>query len=275
MSALTISASHARSVEFMTEGDRPKMDLIRTSTAVLYPKLSTWAIALDTDEVSTKKYSKDYFTLGLLALGIHVALLALSNSFGDSTATLDQKPSRPILIELAQVPEIKLPQPLITPQKIEPLRPRLDIPVASKPAVLPAETISEPTTASNSLAPSAAESTTQAASAVPVSMPTVPAPPVQETITEARGSAGYLNNPPPSYPAVAQRQGWEGKVVLKVRVQANGKPDSVQIQQSSGRQALDEAALNAVKQWTFIPAKRGTTPIDGWAIVPIEFKLGR
>lgn len=108
--------------------------------------------------------------------------------------------------------------------------------------------------------------------------PAPEAPPpakVEEPVTEATGNAAYLNNPPPEYPAFAQRQGWEGKVLLRVHVLASGKPDKVEIKQSSGRKTLDESALTAVRNWTFIPSKRGTTAIDGWATVPIEFKLAK
>jgi len=97
----------------------------------------------------------------------------------------------------------------------------------------------------------------------------------EEPITEATGNAAYLNNPPPDYPAFAQRQGWEGKVLLRVHVLASGKPDKVEIKQSSGRKTLDESALTAVRNWTFIPSKRGNAAIDGWATVPIEFKLAK
>jgi len=45
------------------------------------------------------------------------------------------------------------------------------------------------------------------------------------------------------------------------------------VQKSSGSQPLDDAALLTVKKWLFTPSKRGDTPIDGWATVPIEFKL--
>lgn len=97
----------------------------------------------------------------------------------------------------------------------------------------------------------------------------------EEPVTEATGNAAYLNNPPPDYPAFAQRQGWEGKVLLHVHVLASGKPDKVEIKQSSGRKTLDESALTAVRNWTFIPSKRGNTAIDGWVTVPIEFKLAK
>ena len=102
--------------------------------------------------------------------------------------------------------------------------------------------------------------------------PAPPAPaPVKETPPSA--NAGYLNNPAPEYPSLAHRRGWEGTVLLRVHVLANGKPGEIQVQKSSGRDALDEAALRAVKRWSFVPAKRGEQAIDGWVTVPLDFRL--
>jgi len=62
-------------------------------------------------------------------------------------------------------------------------------------------------------------------------------------------------------------------VLLRVRVLSNGTASSVEVQSSSGSKALDDAAVATVKKWLFSPSKRGDAPIDGWATVPIEFKL--
>ncbi|MGH8475705.1 MAG: energy transducer TonB, partial [Methylococcales bacterium] len=42
---------------------------------------------------------------------------------------------------------------------------------------------------------------------------------------------------------------------------------------SSGHEVLDEAALNAVRRWRFVPAKRAGVAQASWATVPIEFEL--
>ena len=109
----------------------------------------------------------------------------------------------------------------------------------------------------------------------PVSNIAPPAPPapVVEKVTQPRGSAGYKNNPAAEFPDVAIEHNWEGRVVLKVHVLANGTPDSITVQTSSGHEVLDESAVKTVGKWTFEPAKRGNTPIDGWVTVPINFKL--
>lgn len=105
----------------------------------------------------------------------------------------------------------------------------------------------------------------------PPGPPAPPAPKIEEPITEATANAGYLNNPKPEYPPAALRQGWGGTVILRVRVLASGAPESVTVKKSSGKKVLDDAAINAAMKWTFVPSKRGSTPIDGWATVPMTF----
>jgi protein TonB len=85
--------------------------------------------------------------------------------------------------------------------------------------------------------------------------------------------AAYLNNPSPSYPAEAKRRGIQGKVLIEVVVKVDGNPQAVEIARSSGHSSLDEAAINAVKNWHFIPAHKGSKTIQASVIVPIEFKI--
>ncbi|NWB97026.1 TonB family protein [Pseudomonas gingeri] len=95
----------------------------------------------------------------------------------------------------------------------------------------------------------------------------------EQQVVGPYGRAGYLNNPPPAYPPVAARLRQEGVVTLRVHVQANGRPTEIQVFKSSGFDALDQSAVKAVNQWTFMPAKRGEVAIDGWVNVPLAFKL--
>ena len=93
--------------------------------------------------------------------------------------------------------------------------------------------------------------------------------PANATYTDA----DYLRNPAPPYPPLARRMGEEGKVMLRVAVNALGSADSVEIKTSSGSNRLDEAARKTVLNWKFIPAKRGETAVASWVLVPIIFKL--
>lgn len=85
--------------------------------------------------------------------------------------------------------------------------------------------------------------------------------------------AAYLNNPKPPYPRPARRLGLEGTVVLRVLVSPGGKALEVKIQKSSGTGVLDDAAVNAVRNWTFVPAKQGGRAITAAVDVPINFNL--
>lgn len=90
-------------------------------------------------------------------------------------------------------------------------------------------------------------------------------------ITEALPSA--VNNPAPVYPYTARREGWEGLVVLKVLVEADGWPAEVIIEQSSGYTALDNAAFKTVEKWQFTAARRGPVTFSSWITIPIRFNL--
>jgi len=94
-----------------------------------------------------------------------------------------------------------------------------------------------------------------------------------ESFTEANFDATYASNPKPVYPQIAKRRGWEGKVLLKVEVSTQGLSVSVTVHQSSGHVDLDEAAVAAVENWRFIPARRGNADVVSSVIVPIVFTL--
>lgn len=94
----------------------------------------------------------------------------------------------------------------------------------------------------------------------------------EPALTAARFDADYLHNPAPAYPAQSRRLKEEGTVLLLVRVSAEGTPLSVEIRNSSGFERLDEAGLQAVRQWRFVPAKRGSDNVSASVLVPIQFK---
>ena len=94
-----------------------------------------------------------------------------------------------------------------------------------------------------------------------------------EPFSQADISASYAHNPKPDYPTIAKIRGWQGEVLLRVHVSEQGISDLVEVQRSSGFDALDESAIEAVKQWLFTPAKYGAEPVASSVIVPIVFTL--
>ncbi|HET8726351.1 MAG TPA: energy transducer TonB [Alphaproteobacteria bacterium] len=88
-----------------------------------------------------------------------------------------------------------------------------------------------------------------------------------------RSSGPGLDNPYPEYPPAALRRDIEGRVLLEVTVSQSGSPLEVAIVASSGTSLLDDAALEAVRRWRFIPARQGDRPVAGTLRVPIVFRL--
>lgn len=91
--------------------------------------------------------------------------------------------------------------------------------------------------------------------------------------TPPRFDAAYLDNPAPAYPTLSRKAREEGRVVLKVLVEANGQPTRTEVQTSSGYERLDRAAQSAVSRWKFVPAKQGTDSVADWVLVPFVFSL--
>jgi protein TonB len=86
-------------------------------------------------------------------------------------------------------------------------------------------------------------------------------------------NADYLDNPAPAYPSLARRSGEQGRVMLRVLVNAAGRADEAQVRTSSGSARLDESARATVLRWKFVPAKRGDEPVAAWVLIPITFRL--
>jgi len=98
--------------------------------------------------------------------------------------------------------------------------------------------------------------------------------PVEETaIDQPKFDVAYLNNPAPVYPKMSRRLGEQGRVMLKVLVSENGIAEQVQLDTSSGYEKLDQAAIDAVKKWSFVPAKKSNQAISAYVLVPVKFSL--
>jgi protein TonB len=190
----------------------------------------------------------------VLAAAAVLAAHALGVWYGNSVSVATDSPRKKSTLALEFV---RPPKPL---PKIEPPPPPRKAPPEAPPPI-------QTSTYVASEAPIAAPVETVAAVA-----PAEAAPPPPEPVKPAFGGIGYKNNPPPDYPTLAARQGWQGTVLLRVRVLQSGSVESVEVVRSSGKKVLDDAAIHTVERWVFAPSTRGTTPVDGFATVPIEFK---
>ncbi len=181
------------------------------------------------------------------------------------------------MVDLIEPP--KPPQPVVEPPKPKPVVnrpvPQPKQPVrASDPVPVPTPAVptsADPVVASSTPSPVAREVPVPMG---PTSQPVAAAPPPKPVaILDPKFDAAYLNNPAPSYPSVSRRLGEQGKVLLRVHVDEQGTPTSVAVRTSSGFERLDNVALETVRRWKFVPAKRGNDPVSAYVIVPIVFNL--
>ena len=95
----------------------------------------------------------------------------------------------------------------------------------------------------------------------------------QELRPEREAIPMYDKNPPPEYPLIARRRGFQGTVVLEVLVDRNGRVGDLRVFNSSGYKVLDRAAVKSVSEWIFRPAIKGNENIEMWVRVPVCFQL--
>jgi len=106
-----------------------------------------------------------------------------------------------------------------------------------------------------------------------VPKPTPKAPPKPAPPSVAVG-AKLERSYKPSYPSTAKRANLEGRVLLDIVVETNGKVGIVRLATSSGHSSLDQSAIKSVKRWRFKAAKTSTgLPIAQKIRVPIDFRL--
>lgn len=110
-----------------------------------------------------------------------------------------------------------------------------------------------------------------------VNLPPQPMPRIlMDQIGTTRGrmkSVKPLKTERPLYPRMAREQGWQGKVVLRTQITADGIVKNATVQESSGFSLLDESAVQSVKSWLFEPAKNGEFAIASTVDLPIRFDL--
>lgn len=123
-----------------------------------------------------------------------------------------------------------------------------------------------------------------------VATPQPPAPPIAEPVAVAPAAppaappapprvvlpstdADYLNNPKPSYPAMSQRLGEQGKVLVRVFIGIDGVPDKAEVKRSSGYERLDASALAYILKCRFVAGKVNGTPQPMWYEAPVHYVL--
>ena len=75
------------------------------------------------------------------------------------------------------------------------------------------------------------------------------------------------------YPALSRRLNEQGIVSLTVEISDTGRILDVTVRRSSGFERLDQAAVAAVRNWTYSPAHNGARALASIRFVDIPFRL--
>lgn len=199
------------------------------------------------------KYTVHYSLLFVVLA--HITALGVALYAPESKAPIVIEPPTIQGVIVASEPAPKLPEPTPPPPEVKPK------PAPKTP--LPKGPVSE----------RAIKQETQVEPTPPVEHPVKDAEPAPVQIMPPQADASELNNPKPVYPMQSTRLREEGTVILEVLVKADGSLGEMRLKTSSGYSRLDESAQRAVKNWHFLPAKRGGEAIDFWYELPIEFSL--
>ena len=213
--------------------------------------------------MTTHTLHHDYTASRLPGITVAVAIHAAA-----AAALLSHAPARqaiaefaPIMVSLVQAQKPEPPQDLPKP------RPVVKQPVKrAEPRPQPLLTVSEPL-------PAPAAITAPPPPPQPVEPAVIAPSPPSAPVVPPQFNADYLNNPAPRYPALSRRLGEQGRVLLRVFVDDRGLPARVELRTSSGHERLDQVALETVRQWKFVPARRGDQAVSAWVLVPISFSL--
>ena len=76
---------------------------------------------------------------------------------------------------------------------------------------------------------------------------------------------------PPSYPEIARKSGIQGTILVRVLIGPDGKVREAEVLR--GKEIFHNAALSAVKQYEFSPARQNDRPVPVWMALPIRFRL--
>lgn len=184
-----------------------------------------------------------WFAVGTIALHV-VALIGVMNAQRIERVLAEPEP---MVAALVDAPAPAAEQPRDTPPPLQDVRY-----VLPEPQDVPYEV--------ETIAPPPLVATT----AIADPNPAVTSPPVIESVE-------YVRAPAPLYPSESSRRRERGTVLLRVLVDALGRPAQIELERSSGFSRLDDAARAAVQKALFRPHEVNGIAQPAQVLIPIEF----
>jgi len=184
--------------------------------------------------------------VGLAVVGLHLALIYfVAGSLGIVKLPSFAKPMEAVIIDSP---------PAEKSEPVKVVKPDLEQPKVDVPPI--EDTIPDIEVPTDEPAPNA------------ITAQQSPSPPVGET-----ANMKVNNRVDPVYPPASRRAGEQGVGMFRVLVNEKGRPTDVQVLKSSGFPRLDEAAMAAIRKWTFSPAMQNSQAVQSWTRVQVAFKL--
>jgi protein TonB len=218
--------------------------------------------------------------LVLAIVGHTLLLFGFHLDGGPGLRFLPEPPAEPIRVELvaAAPPPVPRPAPR-TPSSPPP--PRAAPPPVARPveAIAPVHVV-----APIPLALPVVAEVIPRATAETQSGPAAPPLPEEPVTSQppARGAEGPVTNLAeayfrrrvlPEYPREARNAGQAGTVIVRVEIDADGRPARVEIARSSGFPLLDEAAAEAARRSRYFPAIQQGRPVPTETEIPYRFVI--
>ncbi len=192
----------------------------------------------------------------------------------DSLPSLPEMPAAPPLPPVVATPLPTLPEwaelPALPDMALPALAQTLpELALESQPYLGKISTPEVPPITTQSSA-SSAQAPAITSQAVVTDAPQVPAKP---RIVPADRNLVPLHKRKPSYPRLARRRGIEGRVEVEFLINPQGRVEEETVIFSQPQGVFDEAALQAVRQWTFAPRYIEGSPVYQRARQMMDFQL--
>ncbi|MCX7983515.1 MAG: TonB family protein [Bacteroidetes bacterium] len=116
------------------------------------------------------------------------------------------------------------------------------------------------------------QQTAQEQTSTPPPAPSAEEPPAPKPFVAIESPPQIVKRETPKYPEIAYRMRMEGKVIVEVTVDPQGKPIQAKIARSTS-DVFNDAAIEAAMKSTYKPAMMSTGPVTAKVYVPFDFKL--
>ncbi|BCB95940.1 TonB domain protein [Dissulfurispira thermophila] len=180
---------------------------------------------------------------------------------------IDERPVQPVQEKIIKQKPKDAPKQVIKESLPQPVLDKPEVKEASTPEVVEPVAVSDikDTTIAKPVAPAVKTS------------PQIAKEEVRPLLDVEFGSVNaprFLHREMPVYPLMARRLGKEGRVLLRLTIDENGRLLNIEVIEGAGY-GFTEAAVEAVKKSTFLPAMSEGNPVMSKAILPIRFSLRR